>query len=354
MQEDAVSQDGPSDHPDPSGHGQKAKPRSYVLTCDLGQKIKQWHHFKIKTPPENDPFFSDLKKGMKLRLESIFPGVEIKTIDMADLVDEIVGEAMSKKSLLKNVAIVSTCPEIAKEVQSHTHTLEINRIVDLQGNIIGLGPRPGHPGIDYQINQIARSLNGEPVVLIEDGSFTGNTLLFILEKFRRYHVPVAAIVVGFIFPTAMERLKQCPHFKGEIVVIEEIANCIDWVPDHDFFPFVANCGRVLGLSFNGNILPFYTYEGASYSIPYLTTFAPMSEWTSIPPDKVNDFSIFCADQATRLFSMIDSMNDDPVKIGQLLDGRPRISVPLSVGNWNFPSLETSIREYMSETRQMMS
>ncbi|HLD28610.1 MAG TPA: hypothetical protein VJB67_03265 [Patescibacteria group bacterium] len=318
--------------------------RTYILTFDLGPKIRLLRTEGLKTPDQNDPFFLELKDEIERRIQGFFPDATIKSVTTEDLADEIMSQAVHQKTLLREAEIVSTCLELA--ILRRGHSIEINRIVDQAGQIIGLGPRPSYPCLDEQIHSINAVSNSRPLVLVEDGSFTGSTLIHILDKLEGQRMSVAAIVIGFAFPKALEAVQA--RFEGEVVVVEPMEEFIDWMPDHDFFPFTPNCGRVLGMSWNGTNLPFYTHNGASYAVPYLIPFCPMTRWTSIPEDYIYDFSMFCLQQTLKLFELIGRLSGEPVTIGQLMDVRPKISIPVPIGGSGLPRLNARVVDFLSD------
>jgi len=330
---------------DESNHDKKI----YLLTSSLGEKVKSFRNAGLKTPDADDPVFGEINAELTRKLGQIFGNeAKVENVDMSDLADEILNKAIERRTILRNGFVVSTCSEIA--VPTKGYTIEVNRLVDERGEIIGIGPRPGYPGIDVQIQNIRSMAAEQPLILMEDGSFTGSTLVYLIERLKRERVEVTSIIIGFTFPNAVEKIKEV--FGGEVIVIHELADPIDWVPDHDFLPFMPNCGRVFGVSINGKAYPFYTHNGASYSVPYIFPFArsPMMEkWTSIPEDVNNDFSLFCLQQNLRLFQQIDRLNGDSIKIGDLVKNRPKVSIPMSVGQSSFPRLGTSVTDFLSET-----
>ncbi|OGF77314.1 hypothetical protein A3I27_04020 [Candidatus Giovannonibacteria bacterium RIFCSPLOWO2_02_FULL_43_11b] len=335
------SQDAEADH----SHSE------YIITCDLGNNIARLRHASLKTPKPNDPFFKEFQKEIAHRIESALPKVRVRTINMEDLAEEILEKALEKKSLLKNAAVISTCVEIAAPRRGHT--IEINRIVDLNGKILGLGSRPGHPTIDVQIEGILSLAGRQPVVLVEDGSFTGNTICYILKKLRERGLTVDAIVLGIGFPKALENIARV--FNGEVHTVEKFNHLIDWMPDHDFFPFSPNCGRVFGIRLaDGEIFPFYTNDGASYCFPYNSPFGRLTDWASVPKEAVVSLSLFCLSQAIELFQRLEKMNDKRIRIADLREVKPAVSIPISVGQRELPRTNTRIIDLLNDACQELS
>lgn len=331
--------------------------RPYVLTCDLQNKVKSFERIGLNLPSGTDQFFTDFQiKLSDMIADSLSIGgrkPEVRMIAMEDMASDILSGAkkLLKGSLMRNGVIVSTCLEIAST--SEDMTLAVNRIVDHCGHTykndgdIKIGPRPGCLPIHRQIDNIGRIANGRPVVIVEDGIFTGGTLSRIVDMFQKARIKVAAIVVGFAFEGSIEKVKEV--FDGEIVKIIDIENPIDWMPDHDFFPFVPNSGKVVGHPMNGILLPLYSPEGYSFSIPYLMPFtSDMNSWTSIPPASVTKISDYCLSAAKEFFGKLERDNNQEITIRDLMEIRPRISFPHRAGNSEFSIPEVTAHEFLTK------
>lgn len=317
---------------------------TYILTFDLPSKIRLLRTVGLALPDHKSTIFTDIRNDLTNMVSSCFPDANIRAVSMEDLADEVLSRAMEHGSSLKDAVVVSTCLEIA--ALKRGHAIEINRLIDRSGKIIGLGPRPGHPSLEVQIQSIAAACRDRSVILMEDGTFTGGTLLQMLKMFEDCHVRVAAIVLGFAFEPALKNLSR--QFDGEVIVVEKLGKFIDWMPDHDFFPFMPNCGRVIGVPWNGYSLPFYTYNGASYSVPYILPFCPMTQWTSIPEDKALAFSKYCLERDLEIFRELERINRRQLMIGDLMNIYPRVSIPISVGQKQLPHLDASITSFLSD------
>ncbi|NCN07712.1 phosphoribosyltransferase [Candidatus Falkowbacteria bacterium] len=324
------------------GHELK-KNKTYILTFDLAKKVKLFRSIGLKTPDVDAAIYTDIKDGIIRIVNDSFPGANVRAVTMEALADEILTTALDHRKHLKDAVVVSTCVEIAGLKRGQT--IDINRLVNRSGNIIGLGPRPGYSGLKEQIRDITNSCRDNPIILMEDGTFTGGTLLEILGMFKECKAEVAAVVVGFAFSRAIEALQN--QFDGEVIVIERMEEFIDWMPDHDFFPFISNCGRVIGVPWNGYNLPFYTYNHASYSVPYIYPFCPMPEWTSIPHKHAVELSRFCLQKDLEIFKTIEQMNGRRITIGDLDGVYPRVSIPICIGQPELPHLNACITDYLA-------
>lgn len=319
--------------------------QTYLLTCDLAEKIGYLSYNDIRVPGTNATLFQDLQVDLSKKLQEALPtNVTVQTIEMGQLAQDVLSEAHTV--CRDENLIVSTCPEIAYSARGMT--LQVNRLVDFDGNSIGLGPRPGNLFMREQIATIRSRVHEEPVVIVEDGMFHGETMEYIIGKLNKYGVKVSAVVVGFTFPESQPVIDRLSDQGVKFISIEEFSNLLDWVPDHDFFPFVPSNGKVVGLSVKGENLPFYTHDQASYSIPYLYGFCPMKEWTSLEEEPAKRFTTFCIHAGIHLFEELESMNGRRIMIADLIHAKQRVSIPVAVSQTGLPGPNTRVIEYLSE------
>lgn len=330
--------------PDVVGHH---RPK-YILTFDLAEKVQLFRSIGLEVPPINDPFFSKTREQTLQLFERIFPGIEICGINMSDLATKILAAAMLHQTpILHNTIIVSTCPEITALQPGAAYALHLNRLIDGDGKIIGIGPRPGTAPIDTQISELARYAQGHQVILVEDGSFSGTTLAYIIDKLQKKGLRVSAVVIGFAFQKAKDVLSQ--SFNVEVIAVEHVDGLVDWMPDHDFYPMVPNNGRVIGLRWLDEALPVYNENGMTFSVPYLEYFCPISDWASIPEKDKWLVSRFFARKTYDLFVLIHRLsNRQDITIGELTAILPRVSAPIRIKGGRLISANTKILEYLHD------
>ncbi len=311
---------------------------AYVLTCDLGLKMKALEQIGLKVPASSDIFYKEFDRELVRRIQLMAPGVEI--VHMIDM-DILAKEILSRAAQFHGANIVSYCNGICV---GNGQTLQINRLIDENGKSVGLGPRPGFKTIG--VSSLDRKL---PLVLVDDGVFSGETLLSIVRQIQAIGITVEALVVGLCFPKAKTKIQR--EFKGEVVAVLDIKNPLDWMPNHDFFIFSPNCGKVRGV--NGlekaTSMPV-VHNGATFSVPYLLPFIngeTFNDWTSLAADDANDFSLFCAQQALSFFRRLERQNKKDVHIGDLLGTFPRVSVPIGLEQKNFPPLSSRVYQFMA-------
>ena len=330
--------------------GRHCDSQTYVITHDLGERIESLRYLGLKTPDASDQIFSEFHRKIKECIQAALPQLKVVSFDMKHLAEDIWTEAMRMQKVLKDSVVISSCAEFAASRRGHI--VEINRIVDHTGKIIGLGSRPGAMTLDRQLNGVASLANGNPVVLIEDGIFTGSTLVYLLNQLRSRKVNVVAVAAGICFPPAVELLRK--EFGGELVVVQEVESPYDWMPDHDFVPFAPNCGRVFGGLFGDVMLPYYTHDSLSYCFPYILPFGDPVKWASIPKEHAYSFSRLCLDEACTIFGLLDQLNGRKLTPMDLLGSMPRISIPMTVGSSKLPNPDMSITEFLNDVRQEFS
>jgi len=322
-------------------HGKK----NYILTCDLGSKVRLYRSCGIKTPGPNDPFFVDLQNALREKIGAALPGIQVKAIEMEDLANQILARAHERRNHLRDAIVVSTCPEIVAPAGGYT--LQVNRLIDDKGEFLGHGPRPGYQAVEEQALAVRALANDRPIILLEDGTFSGGTLSYILSRFAAQNLKISALVLGFAFPKAEKVLKRMFH--GELIILNGIEELLDWMPDHDFFPFIPSCGRVFGVPVRGKNFPFYSFEGTSFSVPYILPFCNrMKDWANIPPEHAFGISLFCLQRSIELFERLEKLNGKEIRVSDLVNGHFNVSVPISIGQNTFPSLEARVIDILNE------
>ena len=316
----------------------------YIITNDLGARVESLRTLGLKTPDADDHLFVSFHDETKRLIAGYLPDVQVISYDMRSLAEQVWMEAIKLQGTIKDAVVISTCVELASSRRGHI--LEANRVFDEHGKMIGLGPRPGNTSLQSQINGVSAVVNGSPVVLAEDGAFTGDTIVTLLRLFKKRRVTVSVVVVGICFPGAKEAIEK--EFDGKICVISEIDHPYEWMPDHDFIPFAPNCGRVFGGSFGEEILPHYTHESFSYCFPYVLPFGDPVEWASIPKEHAPNFSAFCLEQSLSLFCRLDEMNGKKIRMIDLLGSTPRVSAPMTKGSNQLPNVDGPISDFLAE------
>lgn len=331
----------------------------YIVTYDVASRLQSFKTETLSVPDLNDPRFEVFHQSLLDYVQEALPGVTVHNVHMVDLGHTIWEKTHHIIDHAGDQVILSTCPEISMASQlskakskAESHVLHFNRLFDVNGEMIGYGPRPGFASMDRQFADLLAQINGREIVLIEDGAFTGGTLCSVLCRLIAHGIRVSAVVVGFCTPVALHRIRRA--FSGEIIVVNEVEGLIDWVPDHDLVPFTPNCGRVLGESTSHGFLPVRTRDGVTCAYPYILPFGKMGEWTSLPYEGAHSLSKFCLEMSIDLFNEVGNYEGHQITIGELVRNYPRVSIPISIGlHEELPSLDTKVTTFLREAREKL-
>ncbi len=323
---------------------------TYVVTYDVDSRLQVFRSGALEVPHKHDPIFGNFHRLLLEKMRVALPEVHIHTIGMSKVRIKIWKEVETRIQDMHNQVVLSTCQEIAdSNPKSEGLILNINRLFNMDGEMIGHGPRPGFKPLDEQFKDLEKLIAGRSVVLIEDGAFTGGTLRFVLNQLSEMGLKVTALVMGFCCTRAHAVLKEV--FPGELVIVDPLENLVDWIPDHDLIPFIPNCGRVLGEKVSSGYAPVYTPNGVSCAYPYILPFGNMEKWATMPADGARDLSRFCLDTSIEIFGQV---GDGKVMIGEVLKACPRVSLPITIGAPGvFPSFSTEVVNFLKEVRNRL-
>lgn len=307
--------------------GHTSPQQQYIVTQTLGGVLRSLRAAGLATPsPHNIARGEEMILG---GIQSLMEGqnTEVVAIPMDEQCDKISVAVHKVKKAVPTATIVSTAPLLSFE--NGGICIEMSRIVDLQGKLIGIGSRPGHPSIERQLARHHQMIHEQPVIVAEDGSFTGSTLKYLLTKLKERKARVETIVVGLLFPQAEKEIRSV--YSGEIIQCYEFSNPLDWMPSHDFIPFLPNSGRTVGFRMGTGAFPLYLYDGASVCMPYIHSYGKPDEWASLPNDRYNlrAFSMTCLHLAQDLFEEMERLNSKHILIADVWDSTPRTSIPVS-------------------------
>lgn len=322
---------------------------TYVVTYDVASRLQAFSPKTLTVPRPDDQLFERFHMSLFEKIQQALPGITIDTIEMGELRRKIWEQVNARITDLDQQAVLSTCPEIANtNPKSEGLLLNINRLFNTDGQLIGHGPRPGFEPLEKQYDDLAKKIAGRSVVLIEDGAFSGGTLRYVLHELNSRGITVTAIIIGFCCTRAKFVLGHV--FKGELVIVHPIENLLDWIPDHDLIPFIPNCGRVLGEAVGQGFMPIRTTDGFSCAYPYILPFGRIEEWASLPIEGARELSRLCLETSIELFGRLGPK----MTIGQLLGANPRVSIPIEIGGHEeLPVLTTEIVGFLEQVRKRL-
>lgn len=323
---------------------------TYVVTYDVDSRLQAFRYGNLKVPHQHDPIFGSFHRLLLEKMRVALPDVNIHTIGMSKVRIKIWREVETRIQDMHNQVVLSTCQEIAdSNPKSEGLILNINRLFNTDGQMIGHGPRPGFKPLNDQFEYLKKVIAGRSVVLIEDGAFSGGTLRFVLNQLSIMGIKVTALVMGFCCTRAHAVLKEV--FPGELVIVDTLENLVDWIPDHDLIPFIPNCGRVLGEIVSSGYTPVQTATGASCAYPYILPFGNMEKWATMPAEGARDLSRFCLDTSIEIFGQV---GNGKATIGEILRACPRVSLPITMGAHGIlPSLDVQVVNFLKEVRNRL-
>lgn len=318
-----------------NGHSQ------YILTLTLYEHLCSFKRVGLQIPERVE--IDNIENGLTRRVKEVFEGSKsvVEIIKFGDFCDEIVSTAKDLKIRMPDAVVVSTTPMIVYDTGGIC--IGLSRLIDVNGNIISIGSRAGTCSVEKQIELISRELRGRRVIILEDGSFTGSTLCYMLEKLSSCEANVVAIVMGLLFPVAKKKLTDT--FKGELVCKYHFENPFDWMPSHDFFPFVPNSGRVIGTKVGDSLMPLHMFDRSTLSKPYVLPYGQLDDWAGLPLTKngMVEFSRFCIEGSMQIFRTMEKLNGKTITVGDVIDTRPTTSVPLPFGRTRLDSHDLGMR-----------
>ncbi len=322
---------------------------TYVVTYDVASRLQSFRAKGFAVPQQDDLLFERFHIGLFQKIQPALPSITIDTIEMNELRRKIWEQVDGRITDLSQQAVLSTCFEIAdSNPKSEGLLLNINRLFNADGMMIGYGPRPGFDPLGTQLDELAEKIADRSVVLIEDGAFTGGTLKFVLHELESRNINVTSIIVGFCCNGSRTTVQDV--FSGEIVMVHPIKDLIDWIPDHDLIPFSPNCGRVLGEKTSQGLMPVRTVEGFSCAYPYILPFGRIEEWASLPTGGTRDLSRFCLDTSIEIYSRMGPR----ITIRELLSRNPRVSLPIGINaQGHLPALNMSIVAFLEQIREKL-
>lgn len=324
---------------------------TYVVTYDVDSRLQSFRSGNLKVPYQHDPIFGSFHRLLLEKMRAALPDVNIHTIGMSRVRIKIWKEVESRIKDMHNQVVLSTCQEIAdSNPKSEGLVLNINRLFNTEGEMIGHGPRPGFKSLAEQFAELVEKIAGRSVVLIEDGAFTGGTMRFVLNQLNELGLKVTAVVIGFCCTRAHAVLKEV--FRGELVIVDPLENLVDWIPDHDLIPFIPNCGRVLGEKVPSGYAPIQTVSGMSCAYPYILPFGKMEKWATMPAKSAQDLSLFCLNTSIEIFGHV---GNGKITIGEVLKACPRVSIPIAMDAHEvLPSFDTEVVDFLKEVRKKLA
>ena len=249
----------------------------YVVSADIYLLMKGWADRKGFVLPKQS-FFSNLREKFSERMREMFSSFEL--VSETELVT-----GLEKLLCARGLPVIS----LDRAYSSSSLNLEVSRVVDESGKIVGLKNRPGTPSIRDQVELIRQS-GVQEVTLVDDVIFSGSLMKQIIECLEKEGIHIHLVCAGIGID---EGVKVIENVGCEVKCVRNYTKIIDEVCERDFYPGIPFSGRLLAGEYN-------------FSAPYVHPFGDPIGWASIPVEYAADFSRFCLLQTISLFEKVES------------------------------------------------
>ena len=321
----------------------------YILTCDIGERLSALRQLDLRVPGPDDEIVTGIQERIRSDLADALAadGCEVISLSIAAMTARI-HEKLRENAETSDALVVSTFPEGNCGVAT---SIETNRIYSWTGRRLGAGPRPGFPPLIKQLEDLAARAAGRRISIVEDGIFSGSTIRNLIDQMLDCRLVPHLVVAGFAFPQSWPVLELLADKGIKTITIHEFGRIRDWVPDHDFIPFIPGSGRVVGAA-AGALSPLYSRDGLSYSFPYVYPFtgdcSSWADWTGVSESRARHFSANRLEDAVRLFEHLESMNQRRLIISDLAGTQPRVSIPVTAGQRDLPRADQRVLDYLHQ------
>lgn len=310
-----------------TAHDTEVDHRHYLLTLDLPYMVRAYEQVGLKTNPT---LINDLGLRLTDRVRQIFPHLEVIVLDLGEIKQGIHRLLEKSKRLHPGAVVITTnrflCPKTSCDAWERACCLEINRIVDENGESIGLGPRPWHEPTTTQVRRIANFSVQRSTIILEDGSWSGKTVAQLIAECQEAGIEVADVICGIMFEKGYAHIRESGYHR-DISWVNFQEQCLDWMPDHDFYPFMPSCGRVVGQHHHEHGFMPTQVNGFSLAYPYILPYGKPKEWASIPEESMVEFSIGCLADTIALFEDLEAINGQTITVDRIIRLYPRTSFP---------------------------
>ncbi len=222
-------------------------------------------------------------------------GAELKVYTEERVVSELNTLVRSVCAELDNPFIVS----LTLYTNGHHASLKATRVAYPDGDgftkhekVIA---RSCTPALPMQVREILDEADGRPIVLVDDGIWSGKTSSQIVELFAEQGVEVSAIV-AFLAADWNNFEDKYPVLSTKTSVVRSFASgeVLDWICERDFYIGVPGFGRTLGLGTKLQADP------RAIGIPYILPGSPSGD-ASIPQEYAVSFTLLCLDIAALFY-----------------------------------------------------
>jgi hypothetical protein len=273
--------------------------------------------------------FSELRESLITNLQRAFGEIENPDLpDGVDVEDPVNGKQVSIEvryiprqrlsTLVRSKAndeFWIALDDIYISPKEADAVLRVSRVFDVNGRRIGVASRYPKVSISDEVSQCVAKYNesgrGKRVVLADDGTYSGGTIVEAIKWLKARHITVDRIYLGFCTKDGetkiydeLEALQYPPVEIGASLMVDK-RNVFVWVCERDFYLGAPRSGRTLGKrTLNKEAETSDSEIGFSYVMP----FAGKRKGGNIEQGDWNGFSRSQVRDSIKLWEAIESVN----------------------------------------------
>lgn len=187
-------------------------------------------------------------------------------------------------------------------------------------------PRPGDPSFEDQIRNIVQKtpdLTKRPVIVVDDGFFSGGTIKDTIDIFNKFGVPIRIqSIIGFIG----QKRDDSPDGVS-LDILQPIEKLYDWIDIRDFGPFG---GKILKSSKNNRV---------AASVPYLFPWSYGESANLNTTPELFSISKRLIAGIQKVISGFEETMNRPLRFRELVQrgfalpvGQGNVSIPISIND----------------------
>lgn len=311
----------------------KLKGNTYLVTEDLSKLVTRWCK-KRHEPFPDIRFFESIMTSLCDALQRhCFPDEKIKVVHLPqESFADILDRRRSRDAERLNefwVALDDVYADIGVQGEDGFH-ISITRFVDKDDVNLKRGARPESPftSIDEQIKDCAKCWAGSsgrekrPVVLVDDGTFTGGTIIKVLKQLANHGMLVNTIRLGVANPDAINAIaewkhEETQHSVGFLGCLKLCPPVFDWVAERDFFPGVPFSGRAVGRMEDGIVSPIRaSHSNGPFRKSYLSGWGQIQSWAQLTTGK-DAFTRAALELSIQLWEELEKRWGRPILVSDL-------------------------------------
>lgn len=281
--------------------------KTYLVSQDLWMLFAIWaKKFGFNIPGK--AYFAKLSQGIARDLQAAF-NRENQSVRV-----QIISFDRMRRELRKNFCLVpgEMVVSLDKVYFPGDFQLEINRVVcrkDGEWKDLGECNRPGFESINQQLDRIGLKVNGNNIIVVDDGCWSGGSISRVVKELRDRNVHIGKVLVGVYIDSGKLSLdvplKSAIRFSADSVT--------DWICERDF---------ILGAPLGGRTVVVDSCDemgNSSYGAYYLYGMGDYANWASLQFEEgsVKLFTRQCVERAISLFETIEHFSKKFVMVGDL-------------------------------------